>query len=105
MANRRSGPNLLLLVADGWKDDELSALFGKHRITIAACKERPGWSREFQGTVFEVQTLYGEYGGFIGGSFSSLSKHVDDDDGDGEDESMGPSMQKKEPRLSATRNK
>jgi len=71
MTSKSTGPNLLYAVVEGWTVDELRNQFGRRRITVAACKSPPPWSRAFDGHVFEVQTLYGEYGGFVGSSITS----------------------------------
>ncbi|MGE3809659.1 MAG: hypothetical protein AB7K24_33760 [Gemmataceae bacterium] len=58
-------PRKLWMVLDGSSRQSVKELFGNHRICVAFPARRPTWASS-RHLLVEVQTLYGEYGGFLG---------------------------------------
>jgi hypothetical protein len=59
-------PVLLYGIVSSVPDDAIKDIFGRQRIHIDFSDERPEWAGQLTGTVVEIQTLHGEYGGYLG---------------------------------------
>jgi hypothetical protein len=57
---------LLYGIVKGVPDDVIKDIFGRRRIRVDLEDERPEWVGQLSGRVVEIQTLYGEYGGYLG---------------------------------------
>jgi hypothetical protein len=59
-------PVLLYGIINGVPEDAIKDVFGQRRIYVDFEDQRPEWAGQLAGTVVEIQTLYGEYGGYLG---------------------------------------
>ncbi len=60
---------LLYVLVDGVPPDEALTAFKRERITADLAYDRPKWSEKYRGAMLNVQTLYGEYGGWLGSKY------------------------------------
>jgi hypothetical protein len=59
-------PVLLYGIVKGVSDDAIKGIFGQQRIHVDFVDQRPQWAQQYSGTMIEIQTLFGEYGGWLG---------------------------------------
>lgn len=70
----RGQPVLLYLFAEGASAEAIQDAFGRHRVHVDFPDAPPAWTRRFPGLTIEVQTLYGEYAGWVGSNSASQEK-------------------------------
>jgi hypothetical protein len=56
----------LICFVQGGDEDRVKGVFGAHRITVSKSPDWPAWASRELGDAYEIQTLAGEYGGFVG---------------------------------------
>jgi hypothetical protein len=72
-------PTLLYGFAQGATTTQIREACGRQRICVEFPHNLPSWAKHIRGQPFVLQTLYGEYGGFVGSGCESTSQRTAED--------------------------